>query len=92
MTYNLFKQRNAKRRFRHRYECNPEYIETFEKYGLVFSGKAPDKPIMQIFELPTHPFFFGVQFHPEYTSKPLDPDPLYTEFIKEALKYRKNRE
>jgi len=92
MAHKLHGDTKIRRRFRHRYECNPDYIKTFEKYGLVFSGKAPDQPIMQILELPGHPFFVGVQFHPEYTSKPLDPDPLYVEFIRAALMYKKNRE
>jgi len=92
MAYNLYKKTNIRMRFRHRYECNPEYISKLEQKGLVFSGQAPDKPIMQICELPQHPFFFGVQFHPEYTSKPLDPDPLYTEFVRAALMYKKNSE
>lgn len=73
-------------RFRHRYECNPEYIDRFEKKGMVFSGKAPDYPIMQILELPKHRFFVGTQFHPEFTSRPLQPNPLYFGFVKACLK------
>ena len=70
-------------RFRHRWECNPEYIPMFEKNGIVFSGKAAtNEKIMQILELPNHPFFVGTQFHPEFTSKPLDPSPLFKGFIK----------
>ena len=74
-------------RFRHRWECNPQYIETFEKHGMIFSGKAPGREIMQILELPReiHPFFVGVQFHPEFTSRPLKPNPLYLGFLKAAL-------
>ncbi|MFH1978227.1 MAG: CTP synthase (glutamine hydrolyzing) [Candidatus Aenigmatarchaeota archaeon] len=84
-THKLLGSDTVVRRFRHRFECNPEYIETFEKNGIVFSGRAKDKRIMQILELPGHPFFFGVQFHPEFTSRPLDPDPMYVEFIKVAM-------
>ncbi|MBN1157252.1 CTP synthase [Candidatus Woesearchaeota archaeon] len=76
----------VRERFRHRYECNPEYIEPLEKNGLVFSGKHPEYRIMQILELPTHPFFVGVQFHPEFTSRPLRPNPLYMGFVKACLK------
>ncbi len=72
-------------RFRHRYEVNPEYISVLEKHGLVFSGKAPNYSIMQILELPNHKFFIGTQFHPEFTSRPLSPNPLYVEFIKACL-------
>jgi len=76
-------------RFRHRYECNPEYIGAFERHGLVFSGKAPKYPIMQILELPKHPFFVGVQFHPEFTSRPLRPNPLYLGFVKACVRSKR---
>jgi CTP synthase len=73
-------------RHRHRYEVNPAYIEKIEKAGLVFSGKSPSGKLMEIAELPksTHPFFLGTQFHPEFKARPLDPHPLFTEFIKAA--------
>lgn len=76
----------VRERFRHRYELNPEYIEVLEKHGLVFSGKAPKREIMQILELPNHPFFMATQFHPEFTSKPLNPSPIFKAFLKAALK------
>ncbi len=79
----------ARERFRHRYEFNPEYRKIFEKNGVVFSGMTPSEDIMQILELPEHPFFVGVQFHPEFSSKPLQPNPLYMEFIKASLEYKK---
>jgi CTP synthase len=71
-------------RHRHRYEVNPNYIEKLENAGLVFSGKSPDGRLMEIVELPkdVHPFFLGVQFHPEFHARPLDPHPLFTAFIK----------
>lgn len=74
-------------RHRHRYEVNPTYIEQIEKAGLVFSGTSPDGTLMEIAELPKnkHPFFLGVQFHPEFLARPLDPHPLFTEFIKSAF-------
>ncbi|MBN3037157.1 MAG: hypothetical protein JW834_01800, partial [Candidatus Diapherotrites archaeon] len=81
--------KRVRERFRHRFECNPEYIEVLEGHGLVFSGKAPDQPIMQILELPDHPFFVGTQFHPEYTSRPLQPNPLYKEFLASVLENAK---
>lgn len=73
-------------RHRHRYEVNPEYIERIEKAGLVFSGKSPSGKLMEIAELPrsAHPFFVGAQFHPELTSRPLSPHPLFVAFIKAA--------
>jgi CTP synthase len=74
-------QPQIRERFRHRYECNPDYIELVERHGMVFSGKAPDYPIMQIMELPSHPFFVGSQFHPELTSRPQRPNPLFLGFV-----------
>ena len=78
------KQSFIRRRFRHRYELNPNYIEILEKHGMVFSGKAPDKQVMQILELPNHAFYMACQYHPEFTSRPLKPDPLFFHFIKAA--------
>lgn len=73
-------------RHRHRYEVNPKYIEQIEKAGLVFSGKSPSGVLMEIAELPKtkHPFFLGTQFHPELTSRPLTPHPLFVAFLKAA--------
>ena len=74
-------------RFRHRYEVDPQYVERLEAGGLVFSGKAPDYPIMQILELPTsvHPYFIATQAHPEFQSRPLRPQPLFHGLVKAAL-------
>jgi len=72
-------------RFRHRYEVDPQYIETLEKNGLVFSGKAPNQPIMQILELPDHPFFMGTQAHPCLTSRPLRPSPMFVGLVAAAM-------
>ena len=75
-------------RHRHRYEVNPEYIERLAEAGLVFSGTSPDRKLMEIVEIPRnkHPFFVGVQFHPEFQARPLSPHPLFTEFLKAAIK------
>ncbi len=72
-------------RFRHRYEVNPGYIEKLESGGLVFSGKAPGQPIMQVLELPDHPYFVATQSHPEFTSRPLRPSPFYLGLVAAAL-------
>ncbi len=71
-------------RHRHRYEVNPLFIDKIEAKGLVFSGTSPDGTLMEIAELPTkvHPFFVGVQFHPEFLARPLSPHPLFSAFIK----------
>ena len=73
-------------RFRHRYEVAPRYLEKLEKAGMVFSGKAPGQPIMQILELPAHPYFVGTQAHPCLTSRPLHPQPLFVGLVAAALK------
>jgi len=76
-------------RFRHRYEVHPDCISQLTAKGLVFSGKAPGQPIMQILELPEHPFFVGTQAHPEFTSRPLRPDPMYLGFVNAAIEHAK---
>ena len=72
-------------RHRHRYEVNVYYKERLEKVGLLFSGLSPDGELPEIVEIPDHPWFIGVQFHPELKSKPFDPHPLFTSFIKAAI-------
>jgi len=69
----------VRQRFRHRYEVDPKYIDALTDGGLIFSGRHPEHPIMQILELPAHmhPFFVGGQFHPELSSRPLNPSPLF---------------
>lgn len=79
---------SVRMRFRHRYEVDPRYIETLEANGLVFSGKAPDHPIMQILEIPSHPFFIGTQAHPCLTSRPLTPHPMFTGLVAAAMRKR----
>jgi CTP synthase len=73
-------------RHRHRYEVNGAYREALEKGGLVFSGLSPDGMLPEIVERPDHPWFIGVQFHPELKSKPFDPHPLFKGFIEAAVK------
>jgi len=72
-------------RHRHRYEVNVYYKERLEKVGMRFSGLSPDGELPEIVEIPDHPWFIGVQFHPELKSKPFDPHPLFTSFIKAAI-------
>lgn len=89
VAWNLFGRKDSVRmRFRHRYEVDPKYIEALEAGGLVFSGKAPDQPIMQILELPDHPFFMGTQAHPCLTSRPLRPSPMFVGLVAAATKRR----
>ena len=85
---NSYKKAHIEERHRHRYEVNPKYIEKLEKAGMVFSGVSPDGVLMEIAELPKnkHPFMLGTQFHPEFHARPLDPHPLFSAFIKAALR------
>ena len=73
-------------RHRHRYEVNTAYRDSLEAHGLVFSGMSPDGSLPEIVERPDHPWFVGVQFHPELKSRPLDPHPLFASFVEAALK------
>jgi CTP synthase len=75
-------------RHRHRYEVNNLYRKTLEKHGLVFSGNYTERNLAEIIELPDHPWFLAVQFHPEFKSKPLEPHPLFKGFVQAALAYR----
>ncbi|MGY8986069.1 MAG: CTP synthase [Sphingomonadales bacterium] len=73
-------------RHRHRYEVNVAYKAQLEKAGLIFSGMSPDGLLPEIIELPNHPWYIGVQYHPELKSKPFEPHPLFASFIKAAVK------
>jgi CTP synthase len=87
LAWKLFKKvRSMRMRFRHRYEVSPDYIERLEQGGLTFSGKAPNQPIMQILELPQHPYFIATQAHPCLTSRPLHPQPMFVGLVAAAMK------
>ncbi|HQM79378.1 MAG TPA: CTP synthase [Candidatus Syntrophosphaera sp.] len=77
-------------RHRHRYEFNNTYKDKLESKGLNFSGFSPDGQLVEIVELPSHPFYIGVQFHPEFKSRPNKPHPLFREFIKAAYQFHRN--
>jgi CTP synthase len=72
-------------RHRHRYEVNINYKDRLEAAGMRFSGLSPDGILPEIVEMPGHPWFIGVQFHPELKSKPFEPHPLFTSFIEAAI-------
>jgi CTP synthase len=76
-------------RHRHRYEFNKAYYTRMEEKGMVFSGLSPDESLVEIIELPEHPWFLGCQFHPEFKSSPMRPHPLFTEFVRAAKKARR---
>ena len=74
-------------RHRHRYEFNNDFRGEFEKRGLKLTGKSPDGRLVEIVEIPEHPFFVAVQFHPEFKSRPNRPHPLFSGFVAAALSF-----
>lgn len=89
LAYKLYKKGVIWERHRHRYEVNPDYVADIEDHGFKFSGKSPDGRRMEIGELTSHPFFIACQFHPEFTSRPTNPHPLFVGFVKACLQQRK---
>jgi len=87
----IYSEKKIKERHRHRYEVNIKYKNDFEKKGLIFSALSPDGTLPEIIELRDHPWFVGVQFHPEFKSRPFTPHPLFSSFVKAAsINRRKN--
>jgi len=84
----IYKSKSVKERHRHRYEVNIAYKDQFERNGMVFSGLSPDKKLPEIIELKNHPWFVGVQFHPEFKSRPLAPHPLFSSFISASKNHK----
>jgi len=85
----IYGRRKLVERHRHRYEVNEAFVETFQEKGLKVYGRNPETNLVEIIGLPKHPFYLGCQYHPEFLSKPLKPHPLFSTFIKEALKVKK---
>lgn len=79
-------------RHRHRYEFNNEYRELLGDAGMIFSGLSPDEKLVEMMELPDHPWFVGCQFHPEFKSRPMEPHPLFQDFIKASLEFKDGRQ
>ena len=84
----IYKSKTIKERHRHRYEVNNNLKDQFERKGLIFSGMSPDNKLPEIIELKNHPWFIGVQFHPEFKSRPLAPHPLFSSFIKASKNHK----
>ena len=82
--FDIYGKLNISERHRHRYEFNNKYLELFEANGMIASGKNPDTNLVEIMEIPDHPWFIGVQFHPEYRSTVASPHPLFVNFVKAA--------
>ena len=81
----IYRTTEISERHRHRYEVDIKYKTDLEKHGMVFSGISPDGKLPEIVELRDHPWYIGVQFHPELKSKPFEPHPLFKDFIRAAL-------
>ncbi|MEO0265574.1 MAG: CTP synthase [candidate division WOR-3 bacterium] len=88
LAHKLYKTKEVMERHRHRYEVNPEFVLEFEKSGFIPSGVSPDGKLVEIFEYKDHPFFIGVQFHPEFKSRPLNPHPLFVGFVEAMRKHK----
>ena len=91
ITYSVYGDELIYERHRHRYEFNNEYRELLVSKGLVFAGLSPSEKLVEIIELKDHPWFIGVQFHPEFKSRPNRPHPLFRDFIRAAVEKRYNR-
>jgi CTP synthase len=81
----IYGSNSISERHRHRYEVDIKYRSKLEEAGLSFSGFSPDGRLPEIVEIPDHPWFVGVQFHPELKSKPFDPHPLFADFVRAAV-------
>ncbi len=90
LAYKIYQKDEIEERHRHRYEVNPDYVETLEKHGLIF-GAFAEGGLVEMVELKDHPWFFGGQFHPEFKSSPIDPHPVFVSFIDAAIKYKNNK-
>lgn len=88
----IYNAKEISERHRHRYEFNNEYLNDFEKAGLKAAGVHPEAGLVEIVELKDHPWFVGVQFHPEYKSTVANPHPLFMDFVKAALQYKPAQE
>ncbi|HMV03418.1 MAG TPA: gamma-glutamyl-gamma-aminobutyrate hydrolase family protein, partial [Chitinophagales bacterium] len=87
LAHKIYETEEISERHRHRYEFNNQYLEQFEQAGMIASGKNKDNNLVEIIEIPEHPFFIGVQFHPEYKSTILNPHSLFCAFVEAALKF-----
>ena len=85
--HSAYKTDYISERHRHRYEVNNRFRRTFLEHGMIFSGLSPDRELVEMIEIPDHPWFLGCQFHPELKSRATKAHPLFREFVKAALKY-----
>ncbi|WP_299524508.1 CTP synthase [uncultured Lutibacter sp.] len=88
--FNIYKKELISERHRHRYEFNNDYLEQIEKAGMIATGKNPETGLVEVVEITSHPWFIGVQYHPEYKSTVLNPHPLFLDFVKASLEHSLN--
>ena len=81
----IYRKNKINERHRHRYEVNYNYLDVIEKSGVIISGLSPDKKLVEVMEIKNHPWFIGVQFHPELKSTPFKPHPIFNSFIKALI-------
>ncbi|MCS7005211.1 MAG: CTP synthase [Cytophagales bacterium] len=91
LAYQIYQKEMISERHRHRYEFNSQYLEDFEKAGMIASGRNPDSNLVEITELKNHPFFIGTQFHPELKSTVESPHPLFVHFVRAAIAHKNSR-
>ena len=89
--YRAYGEEEISERHRHRFEFNNEFRKVLGENGLVLSGVSPYKDLVEIVELKDHPWFLGCQFHPEFKSRPMNPHPLFREFIRASLAHKEGR-
>jgi CTP synthase len=87
----LYQKKSISERHRHRYEFNNKFREILQEKGMKISGTSPDDKLVEIIELPEHPFYIACQFHPEFKSRPFRPHPIFTAFIKAGMEYKKQK-
>ena len=90
LAYKIYSTNEISERHRHRYELNFDFVSQLSEKGMILSGKNPDTGLVEIIELSNHPWFFGVQFHPEYQSTVEEPHPVFVSFVKAALNNKNN--
>ena len=87
LAHKIYGKTNISERHRHRYEFNNKYLKEFDEKGLVATGINPDNNLVEMVELPSHPFYIGVQFHPELKSTVMNPHPIFVNFVAASLSY-----
>lgn len=89
LAHQIYGEIDISERHRHRYEFNNKYRDCIQEKGMVISGTSPDDLLVEVIELPDHPFFIGVQYHPEFKSRPDKPQPIFKAFVKKAAELKK---